>query len=198
MSRALVITMKNPIKGKVKTRLASTVGEALALDIYLALLAHTRQVACQVDAARYLFYSDFVDENDDWSSRFFFKKIQRGKDIGERMAHALDDVLRQHDRAILIGCDIPGLTADILELAFENLSTHDFVLGPAEDGGYYLIGMKIFEPSIFQGIIWSTSSVFKKTVDRMKAIGKSCYLLPTLPDVDTEEDWVKYGRVMAR
>lgn len=191
MSRALVITMKNPVKGKVKTRLASTVGEALALDIYLALLTHTRQVACQVEAARYLFYSDFVDENDDWPSRFFLKKIQHGIDIGERMAHALENVLRQHDNAILVGCDIPGLSAAILELAFEKLSTHDFVVGPAEDGGYYLIGMKTFESSVFQGITWSTSSVFEKTVDRMKAIGKSCYLLPTLPDVDTEEDWVK-------
>ena len=191
MSRALVITMKNPVKGKVKTRLASTVGEELALDIYLALLAHTRQVACQVEAARHLFYSDFVDENDDWPSRFFLKNIQHGIDIGERMAQALENVLRQHDKAILVGCDIPGLSAAILELAFEKLSTHDFVIGPAEDGGYYLIGMKTFEPSVFQGIIWSTSSVFKKTVDRMKAIGKSWYLLPTLPDVDTEEDWVK-------
>ncbi len=93
---ALLITMKNPVKGRVKTRLAATAGEERALEIYLALLAHTRDVAQQVEAERYLFYSDFVDENDGWSGRYFTKKMQSSGDIGERMANCFAETLPNH------------------------------------------------------------------------------------------------------
>lgn len=190
---ALLITIKNPVKGKVKTRLAATAGEHRALEIYLALLGRTRQVAMEVEAKRYLFYSDFVDENDEWDARFFYKKLQQRGDIGERMAAAFREVLPLHSAAVLIGCDIPGLRAEILNLAFEKLATHDFVLGPATDGGYYLIGMKTFEPAVFQEITWSTAAVFERTIRKIEALGKSWAAVTTLPDVDVEEDWERHG-----
>lgn len=190
-SQALIITIKNPQKGKVKTRLAATMGEERALDIYLALLAHTRRITSLVATQHYLFYSDFVDEKDEWPPRFFIKKLQIGKDIGERMANALEAVLQYHQKAVLVGSDIPGLSVTILELAFEKLSTHDFVIGPAADGGYYLVGMKAFEPSVFKGMTWSTDTVFEKTVEKIESLGKSWYRLPVLSDVDREEDWEK-------
>lgn len=193
MSRALIITMRNPVKGKVKTRLAASVGEVQAFEIYLALLSHVREVSSRVAAKRYLYYSDFANTNDDWPAHLFFKKRQRGENLGERMANALEAVLKTHSQAVLIGTDIPQLSTAILEQAFERLSDHDFVIGPAEDGGYYLIGMKTFHPSVFQDITWGTSAVFKKTVERMEALGKSWFELPVLPDVDTEEDWEKHG-----
>ncbi len=190
---ALLITIKNPEKGKVKTRLAATVGEERALEIYLALLAHTRDVAQQVSAGRYLFYSNFVDENDEWDRRFFTKKKQSSGDIGERMANCFAETLPKHAKAVLVGSDIPGLSREILELAFEKLQDHDFVIGPAEDGGYYLIGMKVFEPAVFQDIEWSTPAVFEKTIRKMEGLGKNWFQLPTLSDVDYEEDWEQHG-----
>ncbi len=94
---------------------------------------------------------------------------------------------------MLVGCDIPGLSREILELAFEKLRDHDFVIGPAEDGGYYLIGMKVFEPAVFQDIAWSTPAVFEKTIWRMEGLGKTWFQLPMLSDVDYEEDWEQHG-----
>ena len=84
---------------------------------------------------------------------------------------------------------MPGLNAGILEHAFEKLLSHDFVLGPAADGGYYLIGMKKFYPAVFEGIEWSTSSVFEKTIDRINGLGKTWSTVQTLRDLDDEADW---------
>jgi glycosyltransferase A (GT-A) superfamily protein (DUF2064 family) len=85
------------------------------------------------------------------------------------------------------------LTSDILKEAFGLLNNHDFVIGPAQDGGYYLIGMNAFEPSVFENMEWSTETVFKKTIEKIKVLNKRYALLPTLSDIDYEEDWLKYG-----
>ncbi|MBK7409909.1 MAG: TIGR04282 family arsenosugar biosynthesis glycosyltransferase [Saprospirales bacterium] len=193
MRSALILFVKNPQLGKVKTRLAATMGEENALRIYEALLAHTREVALQVAVGRYLYYSEFIDKDDDWSMAYFQKRKQEGEDLGARMAHAFSEVLRDHERAILIGSDIPQISASILEEALEGLSTHDFVIGPALDGGYYLIGMHAYEPAVFEGIAWSTSSVFTQTIQLIRQLGKSFHTLPLLADVDVEKDWERYG-----
>ena len=193
MSRALILFIKNPLLGKVKTRLAATMGDEKALRIYEALLAHTREVALQTPVDRYVYYGDYINEADDWAPGLFIKKIQRGEDIGARMSNAFSEVLSERDGAILVGGDIPGLRPDILQEALEQLSSHDFVIGPAEDGGYYLIGMRAFEPAVFQGINWSTSAVFSGTIHAIQRLGKSFHCLPLLADVDVEEDWGRYG-----
>ncbi|MBK8493048.1 MAG: TIGR04282 family arsenosugar biosynthesis glycosyltransferase [Saprospirales bacterium] len=193
MRSALILFVKNPQLGKVKTRLAATMGEENALRIYEALLAHTREVALQVAVGRYLYYSEFIDKDDDWRMAYFQKRKQEGEDLGARMAHAFSEVLRDHERAILIGSDIPQISASILEEALEGLSTHDFVIGPALDGGYYLIGMHAYEPAVFEGIAWSTSSVFTQTIQLIRQLGKSFHTLPLLADVDVEKDWERYG-----
>ena len=89
----------------------------------------------------------------------------------------------------MIGSDCPELTGEVLQMAFDLLDHSDFVLGPVPDGGYYLLGMKAFEPSVFHGIAWSTETVRETTLEKIRAAGKSCALLPMLSDVDTEEDW---------
>lgn len=190
---ALIFTIKNPVKGKVKTRLAATVGAERALAIYRALLQHTREAAEQVHAARYVFYSDFIDETDDWKPRHFTKIVQCRGDIGDRMADCFSKVMPHHPMAVLAGSDIPGLTGEILKLAIEKLSDYDFVIGPALDGGYYLIGMKTYEPSVFQEIAWSTPSVFTQTIEKIESLGGTWFVLPELSDVDYEEDWQRYG-----
>lgn len=193
MSSALIIFVKNPQLGKVKTRLAATMGDEMALRIYTALLERIRQVTEPMPVAKYLFYSDFIEESDAWQSTHFTKKKQRNGDLGERMAHAFGEVLRQHQRAVIVGSDVPGITAAIINEAFEKLASHDFAIGGTDDGGYYLLGMNAFKPAVFEGIEWSTESVFSQTMEVIGRLGKSCHQLPVLADIDYEEDWKKHG-----
>lgn len=190
MSELLLIFTKNPVLGKVKTRLAATVGDAEALRIYRILLEKTRQAALNVEAGRWLFYSDFLEPDDDWPETYFQKKLQAGHDLGERMENAFGLAFASGaGKVAIIGCDCPDLNGVLLQEAFQRLNEADFVLGPATDGGYYLLGMKQLELALFRGIAWSTEAVRAETLKKMQAAGKTCFLLPELADVDTEEDW---------
>ena len=190
---ALIVFIKNIVPGQVKTRLAATVGDGRAVEIYRALLERTRQAALGTVARRYVFYSDFVEKDDAWDEAFFTKKTQRGTGIGERMHQALAEVLAQHERAVLVGGDIAGLTAAILGEALHSLRTHDCVIGPAMDGGYYLIGLKTPQSTVFQDIAWSNPHTRQQTLEKIKSLGLTCHLLPLLSDIDREEDWKKHG-----
>lgn len=190
----LLIFIKNPIKGRAKTRLAATVGDDKALRIYLELLRHTRNIATKIDAKRNLFYSHFIDNNDEWNNNSFDKQLQIDSDLGGKMAAGFQAVFeKKATKAVIIGSDCASLTTDIVNDAFAKLDTHDFVIGPADDGGYYLIGMNTFTPELFQNIAWSTKEVFPQTVDIITKSNKSYALLPILSDIDYEEDWKKYG-----
>lgn len=191
--RALIIFVRNPEKGKVKTRLAKTLGEDKALAIYKALLARTRTVAGGVDALRLLFYSVQVRTNDDWSAGTFEKHQQQGNDLGERMAHAFEVALQRAEAAIIVGSDIAQIDTSIIEQAFAALSSHDYVIGPAIDGGYYLLGMKRHSPELFQDMEWSTNQVAQITQERILENGGTLGFAPTLSDIDYAEDWEKYG-----
>lgn len=192
-SSALITFVKNPKKGKVKTRLAQSVGDEKALQIYQALLEHTRQICLKIPAHRYLYYSSFIDEKDNWSNTAFHKALQPDGDLGERMSTAFKQVLQKHDKAIIIGSDCASLKAEIIEQAFDLLEEHDFVLGPAIDGGYYLLGMRQLLPALFTDIPWSTDKVADITRQRIQAEGFSLAEVATLSDIDYEEDWEKYG-----
>jgi len=190
--RALIIFIRVPELGKVKTRLAEEVGDEKALDIYKALLTHTRSVAEMVNATPYLYYaSDPVD--DEWSSTVFHKKIQNGNGLGERMKNAFQSVLTTYDSAIIIGSDCPQLSIEIVDNAFMHLEENDAVLGPTYDGGYYLLGMKNEYSFLFENIEWSTDSVFSQTTQRLAEHHLSYEVLPTLSDVDHKSDWDAYG-----
>ncbi|MEQ8706513.1 MAG: TIGR04282 family arsenosugar biosynthesis glycosyltransferase [Phaeodactylibacter sp.] len=191
--RALIIFVRNPEKGKVKTRLAKTLGEDKALAIYEALLAKTRTVAEGVDALRLLFYSVRVREDDRWPGSKFKKLQQQGADLGERMEQAFEVALQQAESAIIVGSDIAQIDTTIIEEAFETLRHHDYVLGPAVDGGYYLLGMKKTSPYLFRDMTWSTGEVGQITQDRIHAQGGSLGFAPALSDIDYAEDWEKFG-----
>ena len=187
----LLIFIRNAQLGKVKSRLARSVGDEEALRIYHILLEKTRRAALDVQVERWLFYSDFIDTNDDWPETDFQKKIQCSGDLGERMEQAFRVAFGAGvKKAVIIGSDCPELTGEMLQTAFEKLDEADFVLGPVPDGGYYLLGMKQLEPSVFQGIEWSTETVLARTLEKIEAARKSYVLLPLSPDVDTEEDWL--------
>ena len=185
--------IKNPEKGKVKTRLAKTVGDDRALLIYKALLEHTRKLTVPVDATRFLFYSNKINQEDDWSADNFRKEVQADGDLGDRMKAAFAQAFEEHDRVLIIGSDCASLTTEIVAEGFAALAEHDFVLGPAMDGGYYLLGMNEYTPALFEEMAWSTETVGQTTQYRIKNMGKSCFLLKELSDIDFEEDWEKWG-----
>jgi hypothetical protein len=119
--------------------------------------------------------------------------MQWGDDLGERMSRAFAEILPHHEKAVLIGSDISGLTPEILSSAFDGLSSHDAVVGPVVDGGYYLIGMKKFQPEIFENIEWSTPVVFYQTLEHFKRLGISHFRTPILADIDYADDWNRHG-----
>lgn len=190
MGNTLLIFIRNPELGQVKTRLARTLGDAEALRIYQLLLDKTRQAALGCQAERWLFYSDFADKTDAWETGLFEKKVQSPGDLGERMESAFRGAFEAGaSKVVIIGSDCPQLSGAALNDAFKALDSADFVLGPVPDGGYYLIGMKVWEPSVFRDIEWSTETVREKTIEKIRSAGKSWKLLPMLLDVDTEADW---------
>jgi len=194
ISRPAIITfVKNPILGTVKTRLAQGVGEEKALQIYLRLLDHTREQVLQVDATRYIYFSQFIAESDDWPSSHFEKGLQPEGGLGQRMQQAFEEVLIKHDQVIIIGSDCAELTSEMIQDAFDQLNRTDVVVGPALDGGYYLLGMKTIHPELFQDIKWSTDQVFPTTIERIQAKGLTYATLPALSDIDYVEDWERLG-----
>ncbi|NBC10020.1 MAG: DUF2064 domain-containing protein [Bacteroidetes bacterium] len=191
--KTLIIFIRNPELGKVKTRLARDVGAEKALSIYKALLRHTRATAMQVQAKRLLFYSQDIQETDDWPQPQFEKRLQSGNGLGERMQHAFATALATADKAIIVGSDIAQINADIIKKAFGALDEADFVIGPALDGGYYLLGMKQPTPQLFQNMPWSTSQVCAVTQQRIRQLGKTYRLVDTLSDIDYASDWEQHG-----
>lgn len=192
--RVLLIFIRNPEYGKVKSRLAAALGDDEALQIYLHLLEKTRQMTLECRAERWLFYSDVIQENDAWEADFF-RKMQQDQtpDLGRRMQSAFETAFEAGaEKALIIGSDCPDLSAEILEKAFQALDTNDAVLGPASDGGYYLLGLKTMDPALFRDITWSTDTVLQKTLEKLENQSKKYTLLPVLSDIDTERDWQEY------
>ena len=192
-SNALIIFIKNAERGKVKTRLASTLGDDMALKIYQALMSHTRQLAEKTKAERLLFYSQFIPPQDEWSTDLFHKALQVNGNLGDRIQQAFQSAFEHYEKVVIIGSDCATLTTALIEEAFARLDDSPFVIGPAQDGGYYLLGMNRFYPEVFQDIEWSTEQVLPATLEKIAQLGKTAYLLPELSDIDYEEDWVKYG-----
>lgn len=189
---ALIIFVKNPVAGKTKTRLAKDVGNDRALAIYHSLLDYTRTVCSMVDADRFLFYSDQIVD-DKWPASHFIKEVQHGDNLGARMGNAFEHVLKKHDKVLIIGSDCPQLDLMTISNAYQQLESHDYVIGPSVDGGYYLFGMKAYSANVFHDIEWSTESVLSQTIDRIQQENKTHSLLQELSDVDYKEDWEKYG-----
>ena len=192
MKEAIIIFVRNPELGKVKTRVAATVGDETALDIYKQLLFHTMQVADKNGADKFVFYHEQIEPDDIWNKKGFHKKLQSGSNLGEKMKNAFSFVFSEgYNKVIIIGSDCLQLTTAILNEAFAGLEQKDTVIGPARDGGYYLLGMKKMLPFLFENKAWSTATVYGNTLQDMQSHHLSTSLLPLLTDVDTEADWVE-------
>lgn len=184
----LIITFtRNPELGKVKTRLAKTIGEASALAIYIKLLEHTESVLRNIDSDKAVYYSVKIRENDLWDSNIYQKHQQFGNDLGIRMQNAFKAGFDAgYSKIVIVGSDLHDLQPKHITQAFDALDTNDVTIGPAEDGGYYLLGMKTLYKDVFENKNWGTETVFEDTIKNLK--NESVFLLEQLNDVDTYED----------
>jgi uncharacterized protein len=187
----LIIFVRNPELGKVKTRLAAAIGEEKALEVYRLLLARTREVTRPLAADKTVFFSDYLEPDGDWERESYQWQLQQGRDLGERMAQAFAAGFRQGYRRIgIIGSDCYELTGDILRHAFRLLEDKDLVVGPATDGGYYFLGMNRWWPDLFENKTWSSPTVLQDTLADAARLGLETARLPELSDVDEEKDLV--------
>ncbi len=191
---ALIVFFKAPELGCVKTRIAALLGNDVTLGLYLAFLADLAALAREV-SAKTVAACDGVSEKPPQAFDGASCLKQRGADIGEKMANALADVFAMgFDRAVLIGSDLPDLPANHIQQAFEKLAGAQVVLGPATDGGYYLIGFRkeSLSRELFSGIHWGGTSVLSETLARAGAVGLQAELIDVWPDIDTVEDLKRF------
>ncbi|MCZ8353282.1 MAG: TIGR04282 family arsenosugar biosynthesis glycosyltransferase [Cyclobacteriaceae bacterium] len=188
----LLVFYKNPEPGKVKTRLAATVGNKIAVQVYQKLVTHTASLLKNLDATVHVYYADEIRTHDIWPDSSITKKIQFEGNLGLKMSHAFEEsFVNGFEKVCIIGTDCLELTAPIIQNAFELLNKNDFVIGPAKDGGYYLLGMKKLEFSLFENKNWSTHTVLHDTLFDILRLEKTYALLPLLSDVDVEGDLPK-------
>lgn len=184
---ALIIFTRNPELGKCKTRLAATVGDESALNIYCFLLDHTVDITSPLTVDKFVFYSEALRKEDRWDTSIFRKKTQKGDDLGQRMHNAFVEIFELgYEQAIIIGSDMYDLSSEELALAFTELNTHDYVLGPAKDGGYYLLGMTQPNEALFQNKKWGSDTVLEATMTNLK--DQNYKLLAEKNDIDYFED----------
>ena len=183
----ILIFTRNPELGKVKTRLAATIGNKNALEIYEILLNHTNDIVKKIQVARKVYYSEEINRNDIWDNNLYQKHEQFGQDLGARMKNAFANAFEDgYENVVIIGTDLYDLEVADLNMAFEKLEKYDIVIGPAEDGGYYLLGLKFIPKGIFLNKFWGSNSVLRDTVDDIE--GLNYHLLKTKNDIDTIYD----------
>lgn len=188
----LVVFAKAPIAGRAKTRLIPALGEAGAAALHARLVEHTLTIITGANLCPIQLWC--APDNDhpffsECSERFpVTLHKQEGADLGERMAHAMHHNLEQGHHCVIIGTDCPGLTAADFEQTLIQLKSKDIVLGPADDGGYVLMGLRRFSPDLFCDIRWGTDEVLETTRARIKALQWSSTELRTFRDIDRPED----------
>ncbi|SEL62957.1 hypothetical protein SAMN04487910_2849 [Aquimarina amphilecti] len=183
----LMIFTRNPELGKCKTRLAATIGDQAALEVYQLLLDHTVTITKSLSVTKEVYYSTKVGENDIWNPTTYNKRLQQGEDLGARMCSAFRNGFNAgYTNIIVIGSDMYDLNQLDIENAFKALKNHDYVIGPAEDGGYYLFGLKSLNSKVFQNKSWGTNTVLKDTLNDIQQT--NIKLLEERNDVDYYED----------
>ena len=203
----LIVFVKNLVAGNVKSRLALSIGYSNALAIYTDLVSKIHDVVVDLPFDKQISYSSSIDKSDIWESEFFTKSLQEGENIGERMFHAFSKAfLAGYENIVLIGSDIININSRIIFESFYQLQKSDIVLGPAVDGGYYLIGLKKPMKPLFENKDWSTNKVFIKTLKNSFDMDLTLSLVTELADLDriedfqylNLEDWEKYMNIIEK
>jgi rSAM/selenodomain-associated transferase 1 len=193
MRQGLIIFIRNPVLGQVKTRLAQTLGDVKALEAYHLMLAHTLAITQGLSCDKFLYYSGAPDITDEWPNDVFEKRMQANGDLGKKMSQAFSELFRQgYGQLVIIGSDCLDLEASHIDEAFKRLDVHPVVIGPSGDGGYYLLGMNSFLESLFVNKRWSTRAVFTQTVHDLEEAGMDYSTLQLLNDVDEAKDLPGY------
>jgi uncharacterized protein len=198
---ALIIFVKNPVLGKVKTRIAKTIGDEMALEIYEELLLHTQEITAKTSQKKYVFYADFINQHDAWASLNFEQNLQESNpDLGVKMACAFRDLLKAgHEKVCIIGSDSFDLDEIIIQQSFDYLIDSKAVIGEAKDGGYYLIGFNFKAigeqcaevlTQVFYDKKWSHATVAAEAIQAFEALKLSFAQLPILADIDEYEDYL--------
>jgi rSAM/selenodomain-associated transferase 1 len=192
----LIVFVKAPRPGTVKTRIAQTAGAERACAIYRDLVATVLQRIFSIRGTQLRFAPDDAEEEikpwlrDDWIAA-----PQGAGDLGERLQRAFaESFAAGAERVVIIGSDCPEAAAKDVRNAWKELKSHDVVIGPAVDGGYWLIGLREPRPELFRAIAWSSDQVLGQTLAQASALGLRVQLLRMLDDIDTEADWNAYVR----
>ncbi len=196
---SLIIFVKNPIEGQVKTRVAATVGHSKAVEVYVELLEHTKNTIAELlqmaDSRRFkvnVYYGDFINKNDLWNDLNVQKYLQTGANLGERMKNAFaNEFAAGAASVVIVGSDCLALNSLHLQTAFMALDNAEIVIGPALDGGYYLLGMNQLRASLFENKPWSQPTLLTETKAELDDQKTSYQLLETLSDIDTWDDYVQ-------
>jgi rSAM/selenodomain-associated transferase 1 len=189
----VIVFVKNAVLGKVKTRLAKTLGDQEALNVYNKLLDITKREVETVEVEKEIWYAWEIEKNDIWNEIHFNKRVQIDGDLGEKMKNAFKVSFEEGlEKVVLIGSDCPTLSSQIIKEAFEKLNNNEVVFGPSKDGGYYLIGMSSYNPEVLENISWSTEEVMSQTEKRAEEHEISLAKLQFLNDIDNEQDWNEY------
>lgn len=187
----VIIFVKNPIPGTVKTRIAQTVGHDKAVAVYRHLLQYTQQLTATEQWHRSVYYSDFINPDDGWNG--YEKCQQQGDDLGQRMYAAFQERFKAGAlRVVIIGSDCLEITAHHISQAFLALHRSQVVIGPATDGGYYLLGLSEPFPFLFENKPWSQPELLAQTIAELQETGVSYELLDELTDIDEWADYEHY------
>lgn len=187
---ALIIFTKNPVEGKVKTRLAKEIGDKNALKVYLQLLKHTREITEELEVCENkIFYNEFIPAKDKWNEEHYDKYIQEPGSLGEKMKAAFEKIYEEgYKRIVIVSPDCPDLTGLRIKQAFTLLEKNKFVIGPLTDGGYYLLGMSEFDPEVFTNVNFDNGSAFEQTLSLIKKTGANYRVLNETYDVDYAQE----------
>jgi len=196
----LIVFLRFPEPGKVKMRLAQKLGNSIATEFYKICTENIFSICDKLNEHKVktiLFSSERknVEKIRNWTKAQFQVEYQEGENLGHRMQKAFQDVLNNNlGKIIIIGTDILDISEEIILKAFDTLDEFDIVLGPAKDGGYYLLGMNEKHSELFESIPWSSSETMKATINSIEKLKLKYKLLETLGDIDTKEnltDWLE-------
>ena len=194
----VALFLKVPALGKVKTRLAKTMGDEGALMAYADLV---KFLLNRLEGSRIHIHHTSPDPSPmvEWLGEKYVYSLQDGLGLGERLPHAMElEFAEGADKLIFIGGDCPFIDQARIESAFAALDDCEVVIGPATDGGYYLIGLKALHSGLFEDVAWGTKAVFKRTLKICRKLGLSCSTLPEESDVDDFESWERAKAFMDR
>lgn len=196
MNETLIVFTRAPVAGECKKRLAQSLGDETALAAHIELTTGLLQRVQAFRGLRRLCVTEVNSGVTQWCETYGFSaSVQIGADLGARMVNAFDHEFKDGaQRVVLVGTDCPMIDLDYVNAAFRALESNDLVIGPAEDGGYGLIGMTATHPALFQNVRWGRADVRSTTLKRAAAAGLTTAVLREIWDVDTAEDWDRYLR----